>query len=119
MPPHQSTFSRSFLYDNYRFPTEFKIASDYDFILKMYLSGKKIVFDQNIKIIFKIGGVSTKNELITVKEKYTITKRYIDNIIVDLNYTLLIFIVYFKGYLKRSKFIYMMVKKIQINVFKK
>lgn len=119
MPPHQSTFSRSLLYDNYRFPQEFRIASDYDFILKMFLAKKNIVFDEVSRTIFHIGGISTKNEILTVKEKYKITKRYIDNYIVDINYFILILSVILKSYFKKNKIFYRIVKKIQINGFRK
>jgi glycosyltransferase involved in cell wall biosynthesis len=119
MPPHQSTFARSYLYQNYRFPIEYKIASDYDFILKMFLSKKNIVFDEVSKTIFKIGGVSTKNEIVTVKEKYKITKRYLDNFYVDINYLFLFLSVFIKGYFKKNIKLYTLVKKIQINGFKK
>jgi glycosyltransferase involved in cell wall biosynthesis len=106
MPPHQSSMVRAALYDNYRFPIQYKIAADYDFILKMYLEGKRIVFDANSASLFKMGGVSSKQELLTVKEKYTITKKYLGVGEIFFSYSLLFCEVYFKSILKKNKFLY-------------
>ncbi len=113
MPPHQSSLFKFDLFKKYRYPIEYKISSDYDFILKMYLDGRKIVFDNNLITLFKMGGVSTKNEILTVREKYLITKKYFPIQKIILNYTILLTEVYIKSMFKKSKLLYKMIIKFK------
>jgi len=113
MPPHQSSLFKFELFKKYRYPIEYKISSDFDFILKMYLDGRKIVFDSNLITLFKMGGVSTKNEILTVREKFLITKKYFPIQKIILNYTILLIEVYIKSIFKKSKFLYTIIIKFK------
>jgi glycosyltransferase len=63
MPPHPTLFLKKTIYDELGgFNTQFKIAADYDFILKLFTRKEYKVYYLNIFIThMRVGGVSNKS----------------------------------------------------------
>ena len=76
MIPHQGMFVRRDLFGSKRFDLEYKIASDYDFFLRLYLD-PKIVFSFSKMVIayYSSGGISTHSHE-TNKEYIDIMNKY-------------------------------------------
>ncbi len=101
MPPHPTLFLRKSVYSDLRgFNTEYRIAADYDFILKLCCSNKYELFYYNRVIThMRVGGMSNNN-LKSVIQKSSEDLRIINN------YPLLgILTLFFKNIRKLSQFI--------------
>ena len=80
MPPHPTLFLRREVYEKYgRFDTSYRIAADYDFILRVFSQPLfSAVYIPEVFINMRMGGASTgnlKNLLQKSKEDYLILKR--------------------------------------------
>ena len=61
--PHPTMFARKRLFDQYgNFDTQYKIAADYDWFLRVYVHNEKIKVIDKVVTNFSYGGVSTKEE---------------------------------------------------------
>lgn len=63
MPPHPSFFCKREVYDKFGlYKTDYKIASDYEFLMRVFIKGKiEFKYLPLVTTIMKIGGASTKN----------------------------------------------------------
>jgi glycosyltransferase len=80
MPAHPTLFLRREVYEKYgQFDTSYRIAADYDFILRIFSQpGFSAIYLPEIFINMRMGGASTgslKNLLKKSKEDYLILKR--------------------------------------------
>lgn len=69
---------RKIFNENTLFSTDYKIAGDYDWALRLYKAGIKIVLDEFVYTHFTCEGVSSKQIEKTAKEAYEIANKYID-----------------------------------------
>lgn len=81
MPPHPSVFIKKECYKKFGlFDTQYHISSDYDLLFKLIVHYKiPIKYSKNIIVYMKIGGLSNKNILSSIKlnwEIYKIHKKY-------------------------------------------
>ena len=81
MPPHTSLFFKKNLLDRVGYYNEnFKISSDYDFIIRLFREKDlKIFFLNKFTVKMRIGGISNKsikNIIIKMMEDYTIMKKF-------------------------------------------
>lgn len=79
MPPHPTLFLKKALYHQVgEFDTQFKIAADYDFILRLLSKpGLQIVYIPEVFMLMRQGGASSKwrNLIIKSKEDLRILKK--------------------------------------------
>ncbi|MDO4880112.1 MAG: glycosyltransferase family 2 protein [Capnocytophaga sp.] len=72
---HPATFVPKKIYEDIGgFSTSYKIASDYDFILRAFMKGYSFKPIHNVLANFRIGGVSTSISKGSLKELHTIRK---------------------------------------------
>jgi len=81
MPPHTALFFKRYLLNDIGYYDEsLKIASDYDFIIRLFKKDHlKIFFLDKFTVKMRIGGISNnniKNILIKMKEDYKIMKKF-------------------------------------------
>lgn len=77
MIQHQATFTKKALFTKYGyFDLTFRIASDYDFALKIFSNDVKTQFIDNIISTMAMGGISSSLALKTFEEKIISLKRY-------------------------------------------
>jgi len=65
---HESVFVKKQIYDNLQYSTNYKIASDYDFLLKNYLKGYNFFCIPYPIVDFTADGISTKKAALAYKE---------------------------------------------------
>ena len=71
MIPHQGMFVRRSLFESERFDLKYKVASDYDFFLRLYLDPNIVFsFSKTVIAYYSSGGISTHS--------YETNKEYID-----------------------------------------
>jgi len=79
MPPHPTLFLKKEVYDKYKsFDLSFKIASDYDFMLRVLSGGANVVYIDDILYKMRVGGESNKsvqNIWLKTKEDYKALKK--------------------------------------------
>lgn len=76
MLPHQSAFVPIGLHKKYGFyDTSFKITSDYDFFLKLFVNKERFFFTDLIIANFDLGGISNTSKLL-LKEATIVQKRH-------------------------------------------
>lgn len=80
MPPHPTLFLKSQIYSSYgSFDTKFKIAADYDFILRVFEKpGHTFNYIPEVLVLMRVGGESNKsvrNIIEKSKEDYLALKR--------------------------------------------
>ena len=79
MPPHPGSFVETQLHKNFRFNTKYKIASDFDLLLRLFLKKKIKTKYLNMSLVrMKVGGNSGKNIITYLKstiELYKICRR--------------------------------------------
>lgn len=76
--PHPSVFVKKEVYEKYGgFNLEYKIASDYELMLRFYSRHVKFGFIDDIMAYFRVGGLSSKMRATTIKEHRKITMHYI------------------------------------------
>jgi glycosyltransferase involved in cell wall biosynthesis len=89
MPPHTSIFIKKKIFKKIGYySTLYKISSDYEFILRLFLSNNaKLVCSNSIHAIMRTGGASTslKNFFLKLNEDYKIIKKFnLSNIVLLL-----------------------------------
>jgi glycosyltransferase involved in cell wall biosynthesis len=79
MPAHPTLYLKREIYENFGgFDTSFKIAADYDFILRIFSSGIKTAYISEVTYKMRVGGASNrsiKNIITKSKEDYKAIKR--------------------------------------------
>jgi glycosyltransferase involved in cell wall biosynthesis len=78
--PHQSFFIEISLMKKDRFSKEYKIASDYDFLLKCYKAGIKFMYLKLPISKYLVGGYSESNKVQLNLEYMYIQSKYLSNI---------------------------------------
>lgn len=73
---HQSTFIRKSILMSYQFAASYQIRSDYDQLLRIYMSGVKFSQVNMIIAIFERGGISTVKIGTSMYEKKEILRKY-------------------------------------------
>lgn len=69
--PHPSLFVKSYLFRTYGlFDVNYKIAADYDWMLRVCLAGAKVLTVKECFTYFTYGGVSTLKKYDALKEQY-------------------------------------------------
>lgn len=77
--PHPSVFIRKDIYDKYGlFNTEYKVAADYELILRLYSKGIKFSYIDDVLANFRIGGYSIKRSDITEIETIQVAEKYLE-----------------------------------------
>lgn len=62
MPPHPTLFLKKSVYERYgRFSLDFKIAADYDFMLRVLSGGVKVLYLPKTLYKMRVGGASNKS----------------------------------------------------------
>ena len=89
MPPHTSIFIKKKIFKKIGYySTLYKISSDYEFILRLFLrNNAKLVCSNSIHAIMRTGGASTslKNFFLKLNEDYKIIKKFnLSNIVLLL-----------------------------------
>lgn len=77
---HQALFTRMSIMKRFKFDTAFKIAADYDFILKCYKQGYKFKFLDEVVVNYRAGGLSEQQVLLNKIESLFVQSRYLENI---------------------------------------
>ena len=76
---HESHFIRKDIYDKFGFYDEsFKIAADYELLLRMYTSGAKFYAVNSVWVNFRAGGISSTNHILCAEESNYVMAKYID-----------------------------------------
>ena len=76
--PHPSTFIRRSVYSKFgEFDTRYKLAADYELLLRFYTNHIRIKFVDKVIAHFRIGGFSTVKRYDLMNEGYTISMSYI------------------------------------------
>ncbi len=76
--PHPTVFVRKEIYEKYgMFQMEYKIAADYELMLRLYISGVKFIYDDNVFANFRIGGVSDQQRRKCGEETQMIAQKYL------------------------------------------
>lgn len=77
---HPATFIKKSAYDKYGiYDLKFKCAMDFELLSKMYCKGAKFNYIDKTLTCFRLGGVSKKKSLLTVKESSNIAIRNGEN----------------------------------------
>ena len=71
---HPTCFIKKEVYQKYKYDTKFKVCSDYDLLLKLYLAGVKFHYLNEPLVYWRTGGISSS--YITLLENYKIRKKY-------------------------------------------
>lgn len=76
---HPTVFIKRSIYNEYGgFNQNYRSASDYEMMLRLYISNINIRFVPHILTYFRLGGFSQKQERINIEESYQISKSYIE-----------------------------------------
>lgn len=73
---HQAVFTKTELLQLYKFDLSYKLASDYDFLVKSYLEKKEFYYLNKAVSIFDFSGTSTKNSIGYLKEMHLIRLKF-------------------------------------------
>ncbi len=86
--PHPTVFVRRSIYKKYgMFNLEYKIAADYDLMLRLYVKGVKFYFCNDIVANFRLGGISDKQHELCTEETLTIASTYLSSVpLIDRKY---------------------------------
>ena len=77
--PHPSVFVRREIYDKYGvFNTKFRIAADYELMLRFYIAGVKFRYMDMVTVNFRTGGVSSTRAVECAEETKTISLSYLE-----------------------------------------
>lgn len=77
--PHPTIFIKRSIYEKLGyFDTEYKIAADYDYILKLYSKGVRFGYIDEVIAYFRYGGLSTFRQKEMWSEAEEISMKYID-----------------------------------------
>ncbi len=78
--PHPTMFVKKSIYDSMGcYSTEYRISSDYDFVLRCYMAGLRFKHISHILANFSLGGISSKDLVLCKKETQDILKKHIDD----------------------------------------
>lgn len=69
---HQAVFVRNSVIKKYRFNTNYRISSDFDLFIRMYVAGEKFLRINTCVANYDLEGVSQNNPDVACKECYTI-----------------------------------------------
>lgn len=76
--PHPTVFIKKDIYDKYGvFQLNYKIASDYELLLRFYTRGVKFIRLDKILANFRSGGISQSEERLCALETVTVSEKYI------------------------------------------
>ena len=76
---HPTVFVKRELYEKFGvFDRRYKIAADYDFLLRLYRKGVKMVECPEILAYFRMGGLSIKNGVLCADETKAIATKYLE-----------------------------------------
>jgi glycosyltransferase involved in cell wall biosynthesis len=71
---HPATFVKRYLFDRIgRFRTEYRIAADYDWLLRAYHCHCRIMTIDDVLVSFSFTGVSSTNKSLMAKERYEVS----------------------------------------------
>lgn len=77
--PHPSLFAKAYLFQSYgMFDVTYKIAADYDWMLRVCLAGAKVLTVKDCLTYFAYGGVSTVRKYDALKEQYQSSLHYME-----------------------------------------
>lgn len=77
---HQTVFAKRSLFQKLGlFELEYKIASDYDWLLRAYLAGCRMLYVSVPVCCFRLGGVSSRKRLLCYDEIRAISCRHLDD----------------------------------------
>ncbi len=77
--PHPSVFIKKVIYDRYGlFDLKYKLSADYELILRLYSSGVRFGYIDEIMVFFRAGGASQIYGDIGIRESCEIACKYID-----------------------------------------
>lgn len=76
--PHPTVFIKKEVYEKYgAFQLKYKIASDYDLVLRLYISGVKFKCQDKVFANFRLNGISMRREKECTKETLVISQNYL------------------------------------------
>lgn len=76
--PHSTAFVKKIVYEKYGlFSLEYKIAADYELMLRYYSKGIKFVYLNELLANFRLGGISNKDSKTCAYETLSISKKYL------------------------------------------
>lgn len=94
---HASSFVKMDIMKEYMFDTSFKVAADYNFFYNLFITDHKFYFVEVIVSVFEASnGISSKNEILTLKETSIINGSYKSS-----SYYMKIISVILRSYIKR------------------
>ena len=94
---HASSFVKMDIMKEYMFDTSFKVAADYNFFYNLFITDHKFYFVEVIVSVFEASnGISSKNEILTLKETSIINGSY-----KSFSYYMKIISVILRSYIKR------------------
>jgi hypothetical protein len=75
---HQGIFEKSYLFNKIgMFDTNYKIAADYDWLLKIFLNDNfQVLYFDRIRARFRYGGAFVQHRELTDKERFQIRLKY-------------------------------------------
>jgi len=81
MPPHPTCFLKKSVYEKFGlFDTSYKIAADYDFMVRiLYKGGIQLAYIPEVIIVMRSGGMSNKslkNRILVFRENYMVMKKH-------------------------------------------
>jgi len=81
MPPHPTCFLKRSVYERFGlFDTSYKIAADYDFMVRiLYTGGVRLAYIPEVITIMRSGGMSNKslkNRILVLRENYAVMKKH-------------------------------------------
>lgn len=93
---HQALFVRRQTHLNFKYNTKYKIVSDYNTFLKMYLAGKKFEYLPIVMVEYDLSGISAHSTLKTFKEICEVRR---DNHVIDNRMKTKVIVIY--GFFRR------------------
>jgi len=102
MPPHQAVFARIDIIKN-KFNCTYKIAADYEFILRIILNGEKFVYIDKVIAFYNIKGVSSMSMNCSYEYKDIIMEKYIlgENIYISIFVVMNAYGIVIRKYIKK------------------
>lgn len=84
--PHQSTFIRREMFDNELYNENYKVISDWEFVVENIIFRNKTYLKKNITVtVFDGNGVSASADLKSREKRLVLSKKFNDNILKDFN----------------------------------
>lgn len=81
---HPTLFVKKEAYEKYGvFDLKYKIAADYDFVLRLYVNGAKFLYLDRIFTNYRLGGLSDENNLECAEEVKEISQKYLSYTALD------------------------------------